>query len=275
MDVAKFLAEDIETVDITSEALLADERAGAEITAKQDCVLAGLEEAEEIFSHLGLEVTGLVSDGERVSKGQAVLKIEGRAKDILAGERLALNFLSRMSGIATETRLLVDLCTPINPKVRIAATRKTTPGFRSFEKKAVELGGGYPHRSGLSDQFLIKDNHLALVPTIEEAVSRARESRWGREGKKVEIEVETLDAARRAVEAGADILMLDNVDPQEAEKGFRLIKELNSEVLVEISGGVTPDNIKLYAEYADRISLGYLTHSIKAADFSLEIVRKQ
>jgi len=272
MDVAGFLAEDIKTSDITSEALLSEEKAKAIIIAKQDCVIAGLEEAMEIFSYLKLDVNTDTNDKKKASKGDTILTIEGRAKDILAGERLALNLLARMSGIATETRKLVDRCRKINPDVKIAATRKTTPGFRAFEKKAVVLGGGEPHRYGLDDAFLIKDNHLKLVPSIQEAINRAKNSEHAQKGKKVEIEVESLGDALDAVKAGADIVMLDNFGPKEAKEAYLRIKEANSQVIVEISGGVTPENIEGYAEHADMISLGYLTHSIRAMDFSLEIV---
>jgi nicotinate-nucleotide pyrophosphorylase (carboxylating) len=271
MDVASFLAEDIKNSDITSEALLSEEKARAIIIAKQDCVIAGLEEAIEIFSYLGLDVKTDTGDGIKTSKGDVILMIEGRAKDILAGERLALNFLGRMSGIATETRKLVDKCNKINLDLKIAATRKTTPGFREFEKKAVVLGGGEPHRYCLDDAFLIKDNHLKLLPSIEEAVLRAKKSEYAQKGKKVEIEVENLDDAIRAVKAEADIVMLDNMSSKDAKEAYLKIKDANRDVIVEISGGVTPDNIEEYAEHADMISLGYLTHSIKAMDFSLEI----
>lgn len=273
MGAESFLAEDIETVDITSEAILSEERATGEIAAKQGCVVAGLQEAEEIFTFLGLDVKNHVQDGDTVDSGQVVLTIKGTAKKILAGERLALNFITRMSGIATETKHLMDTCKKINPDVRVAATRKTTPGFRLYEKKAVKLAGGDPHRFGLSDAFLIKDNHLKLVPSIEEAVKRAKESEWGKEGARVEIEVETVDDARKAAEAEADIIMLDNFGPEKAAEGYRAIMKINPEIMVEISGGVTPENIEKYAKHADRISLGYLTHSIKAMDFSLEIVQ--
>jgi nicotinate-nucleotide pyrophosphorylase (carboxylating) len=271
MDVASFLAEDIKNSDITSEMLLSEEKARAIIIGKQDCVIAGLEEAIEIFSYLGLDIKTDTGDGIKAFKGDIILTIEGRAKDILAGERLALNFLGRMSGIATETRKLVDKCRKINPEVKIAATRKTTPGFREFEKKAVVLGGGEPHRYRLDDAFLIKDNHLKLLPSIEEAVLRAKKSEYAQKGKKVEIEVESLEDAVKAVKAGADIVMLDNMGSKDAKEAYIKIKGANRDVIVEISGGVTPDNIEEYAEHADMISLGYLTHSIKAVDFSLEI----
>ncbi len=271
MDVAYYLAEDIKSSDITSEVLLSEEKAKAIILAKQNCVIAGLSEAIEIFRHLKLDVKTDTGDGRIASKGDTILTIEGRAKDILAGERLALNFLARMSGIATETRELVEKCRKINSNVRIAATRKTTPGFRAFEKKAVVLGGGEPHRYGLDDAFLIKDNHLKLVPSIQEAINRAKNSEYAQKGKKVEIEVESLDDALDAVKAQADIVMLDNFGPKEAKEAYLRIKEANRDVVVEISGGVTPKNIEGYAEHADMISLGYLTHSIRAIDFSLKI----
>jgi nicotinate-nucleotide pyrophosphorylase (carboxylating) len=224
----------------------------------------------EIFSHFELDVESDFSDGDKVSEGDIILKVTGRAKDILAGERLALNFLARMSGIATETRKLVDSCQKINSIVQVAATRKTTPGFRFFEKKAVILGGGYPHRMRLDDAFLIKDNHLKMVPSIEDAILRAKNSKYGVEGKVVEIEVETFEDAQRAAEAGADVIMLDNMDPEQAKMSFYKIKNINQDILVEISGGITPENIHEYAPAADRISLGYLTHSVSAVDFSME-----
>jgi nicotinate-nucleotide pyrophosphorylase (carboxylating) len=270
MDVKFFISEDIESADITSEALLSEERANGRIIAREDCVVAGLSEAMEIFSYFELEVSSEVSDGDRVSKGDVILNVNGRAKDILAGERLALNFLARMSGIATETRKLVDECKKINPIVQVAATRKTTPGFRFFEKKAVILGGGYPHRMRLDDAFLIKDNHLKMIPSIEEAISRAKNSRYAAEGKMVEIEVETFDDAQKAAEAGAHVIMLDNMTPEQAKMSYYKIKNIDRDILVEISGGITPENIQEYAAYADRISLGYLTHSISAVDFSME-----
>jgi nicotinate-nucleotide pyrophosphorylase (carboxylating) len=175
----------------------------------------------------------------------------------------------RMSGIATQTKALVERCRKMNPHVRIAATRKTTPGFRYFEKKAVMLGGGDPHRYRLDDAFIIKDNHLRIVGSVKEAVRRAKKGGFT---KKIEIEVENLRDALEAVNAGADIIMLDNMTPKEAEETAKKIKEIKKSVIVEISGGITPDNIIDYAKFADVISLGWLTHSTKAVDFSLEII---
>lgn len=273
MDVSYFIKEDIENADVTSEALLSEEKAKGQIIAKQDCIVAGIEEAMEIFNYFNLSVNSEFSDGDSILKHNVVLTVNGRAKNILAGERLALNFLGRMSGIATETKRLVKKCRKINPNVKIAATRKTTPGFRVFEKKAVKLGGGYPHRMRLDDAFLIKDNHLKLVSGVEEAIRRAKVSEAARHGKMIEIEVENKEDAKKAVLAGADIIMLDNMSHDDAKSTFLLIKEMNPEITVEISGGITPENIEKYAKYADMISLGYLTHSIKAMDFSLEILK--
>jgi nicotinate-nucleotide pyrophosphorylase (carboxylating) len=272
MDVEYFIKEDIESADITSEALFTNEIAQGQIFAKEGCTVAGLSEATEIFSYLGLNVHSDFADGNNVSKGDIILTVDGRIKDILAGERLALNFLGRMSGIATETKKLVDICSKINTDVKVAATRKTTPGFRIFEKKAVELGGGFPHRMRLDDAFLIKDNHLKLVPSIEEAINRAKNSKYTTDGKKIEIEVENIEDAQKAAKAKADIIMLDNMTPEQVKDAYSKIKEINDGIIVEISGGITPQNIQDYAEFADRISLGYLTHSISACDFSLEIL---
>jgi nicotinate-nucleotide pyrophosphorylase (carboxylating) len=272
MDVVRFIKEDIESADITSEALLSDEKAEGQIRVKEDCVCAGLEEATEIFRYFKLDVSSDVMDGDNVFQDNIILTVNGKAKDILAGERLALNFLARMSGIATETRKLVNLCQKINSNVKVAATRKTTPGFRKFEKRAVKIGGGFPHRMRLDDAFLIKDNHLRLVPSLKVALDRAKSSIYAQEGKVIEIEVENLEDAVLAAKEGAHVIMLDNMASEDAKKAYEKVKAIDKDILIEISGGITPDNIEKYAKYADRISLGYLTHSISAVDFSLEIV---
>jgi nicotinate-nucleotide pyrophosphorylase (carboxylating) len=263
-----FLREDLGKGDITSKALLGKDKAEAVIIAKEDCVLAGLEEAQGIFRLLGLKASTVFVDGQRVKKDDRVLRIEGLAKSILAGERVALNFIMRMSGIATMTRNLVQRCKEINPDVVVAATRKTTPGFRYYEKKAVTLGGGYPHRYGLDSEFLIKDNHLELVGSITEAVNRAKAKG---KGKKIEVEVTNEQEALEAARSGADIIMLDNMMPEVGEGIAKKIREI-SDASIEASGGITPDNIEGYAGYADTISLGWLTHSYRSMDFSLEVI---
>jgi nicotinate-nucleotide pyrophosphorylase (carboxylating) len=196
------------------------------------------------------------------------MEIYGPARALLGSERLALNFVMRLSGIATATRKLVDACRPLNPNIKIAATRKTTPGLRKFEKDAVELGGGIRHREGLYDQFLIKDNHLKIVGSVAEAVRLAKAYR---PGMKIEVEVTDIKMAEEASYAGADIIMLDNMSPAQAAKAAAAIRNVNPKAIVEISGGITPDNIRGYAGFADVISLGWLTHSVRAVDFSLEI----
>ncbi len=263
-----FLEEDVGTGDVTTEALIGQADAEAEIAAKEGCVLAGIAVVKEIFEGEGLAVTVLAEDGARAEKGAAVMRIRGKAAAILRTERLALNFIQRMSGIATLTRELVDMCRAVNPKIQIAATRKTTPGLRKWEKDAVELGGGVRHREGLYDQFLIKDNHLRIVGSVAKAVERARSHR---PDLRVEVEVTDVGMAEEAASAGADIIMLDNMKPDAAGKAAALIRSVDPRITVEISGGITPKNIMKYAEFADVISLGWLTHSVKAVDFSLEI----
>jgi len=267
-----FLLEDVGTGDVTTEALIPDCEAAAEIYAKEACVVAGLAVAGDVFSGEGLTARKLAGDGAVVRKGDAVMCVAGRAAAILRTERLALNFIQRMSGIATQTRELVDKCRAVNPNIRIAATRKTSPGLRRWEKDAVELGGGMRHREGLYDQFLIKDNHLKLVGSVSEAIGRARAHR---PDLKVEVEVTDLKMAEEAARAGADIIMLDNMKPSGAKKAAALIRNINHEALVEVSGGITPENIMMYAGFTDIISLGSLTHSVRAMDFSLEIVGQQ
>jgi nicotinate-nucleotide pyrophosphorylase (carboxylating) len=265
----EYIREDIGSGDITSELVVpADALAKGSVLCKQDCVLAGCREAAEVFESLGAEAKALKEDGSKVAKGEVVLIVSGPARAVLAGERLALNFIMRMSGIATLTDDLVTRCRRVNPKVRVAATRKTTPGFREFEKRAVVLGGGDPHRSSLADGILIKDNHIAIAGGVREALRRARSASFTR---KVEIEVEDERSALEAVEAGADIVMLDNFAPEQAKQLTAKLKAKKPSVLIEVSGGITPDNVEEYAAAADIISLGWLTHSVRSADFSMSV----
>jgi len=265
----EFLREDIGSGDITSELVIpANARAKGRILCKEKCILAGVAEAKAVFEELGAKVSRIKEEGSEVRKGDIVLEVEGPARSILAGERLALNFVMRMSGIATLTHNLVAKCRRINPKIRVAATRKTTPGFREFEKKAVLLGGGDPHRAGLYDAVLIKDNHIRMAGGVKEALRRAK---GGSLTKKIEIEVENEKDARTAVENGADIIMLDNFKPDAAKKLSAELKRINPDVLIEASGGIRPENVDQYAVAADIISLGWLTHSVKSVDFSMEI----
>jgi nicotinate-nucleotide pyrophosphorylase (carboxylating) len=264
----EYLQEDVGFGDITSDILIKDELGNARITANEEGILAGLEEATEIFRELGVKTFPMTRDGEKVSKGMDVLVVEGALKKILLGERLALNFLMKMSGIATTTGAIVRECRKFNPNVRIAATRKTTPGFRVYEKKAVVMGGGDPHRYRLDDAILIKDNHLRVVGSINQAVAKAKSVSFT---KKIEVEVVTIEQAVEAAKAGADIIMLDNMSPEKVEVAFLAVKRLNDRLLVEVSGGLTPENAHKFARHADILSIGWITHSARAIDFNLEI----
>lgn len=268
-DLLRFLAEDLGAGDITTRALAGKARVRAVVVAKKECVVAGLAEAKAVFEHLGARVELRAKEGERLPAGSAPLSVEGPASAVLAGERLALNLMMRMSGIATLTRSLQDKVAAVNPRCRVAATRKTTPGFRRFEKRAVELGGGDPHRFGLFDAFLVKDNHLLVVPDVAEAVRRCRALDPAR---LLQVEADRVEQAFAAAEAGADAVLLDNFTSAQARAAYRDLKGRFPRLLVEVSGGITPHNVTEYADAADRISLGYLTHSAPAIDFGLDVL---
>jgi len=267
--VERFLHEDVGDGDITTLAIIGEETGTARVRANEVSVLAGLKEASEVFGHLGLKVVPLAQDGEEIAAGANVMSVEGPLRAILVGERLALNMLMRMSGIATATRAAVNSCRERDPSVRVAATRKTTPGFRRFEKKAVVLGGGDPHRYRLDDAILIKDNHLAVVGSITEAVKKAKAVSFT---KKVEVEVEDIEGAEEAAAAGADIILLDNMSSQQAGRCAEVIRKIDERIIIEASGGITPDNAPDYAEAVDVISLGWITHSARATQFSLDVL---
>ena len=271
-EIDRFLDEDLRKKgDITSNGLLnTRQKAKAMIIAKQECIVAGLYEAGVVFKKTGATPRLLHKDGTAVKNGDRVMKIQGSARSILKAERLALNIIGRMSGIASETEKLVRHCKHINKNVTIAATRKTTPGFRKFEKKAVKLGGGEAHRFGLFDAVLIKDNHLKLVGSVSEAIRRMKKT-YPR--KTIEIEVENEIDALSAAQMGVGIIMLDNLSPGDGEHIAQKIRKINPGILIEVSGGITDQNIEQYASFADRISMGYLTHSVKNKDFSLEIFK--
>jgi nicotinate-nucleotide pyrophosphorylase (carboxylating) len=271
-DIDRYLSEDLgRGGDITSDSLFTNETANAMIIAKEKCIIAGLEELKTVFKKTGASAKLLVKDGDSLKEKTIVAKIKGSARSILKGERLALNIIGKMSGIASETKRLIEICRQINPNVKIAATRKTTPGFRSFEKKAIIIGGGEPHRYGLYDAVLIKDNHLKVIGSIEKAIKKIKENVAN---KIIEIEVENEKDAIIAAKLNVDVIMLDNFDPKSAETVAKKIRKINKNILIEISGGINAENIAKYATFADRISLGYLTHSIKSKDFSLEIIKK-
>ena len=267
-ELAIYLREDLgKKGDITSDALFTDEKVKAKIICKKDCYISGLEETVNVFKKTGAITKTLFSDGNFISKNSIIAEIKGPARSILKGERLSLNILGRMSAITTETKKLIDLCKPINPNILIAATRKTTPGFRKFEKKAVKVAGGDMHRFGLFDAIMIKDNHIQKIGSVELAIKKIREKL---KDKPIEIEIENELDAITAAKLNVNTIMLDNFKPVDAEKIAKKIRNINPDILIEISGGITENNITKYASFADRISLGYITHSVKNIDFSLE-----
>ena len=269
-DIDRFLKEDLNKKgDITSESIFTNEKVKAQINSKEDCIIAGLDEIKKVFKKTGANTKLLIKDGDFVKKDTIVAEINGPIRSILKGERLALNILSRMSGIASETRDLVEKCKSINKNVKIAATRKTTPGFRKYEKKAVVIGGGEAHRYGLYDAIMIKDNHIKGIGSIEKAIKITKQKKLR---KKIEIEVENEKDAIIAAKMNIDTIMLDNFNPKKGKEIAEKIKKINSKIIIELSGGINSDNIVSYAPYADRISLGYITHSIKSKDFSLDII---
>jgi len=269
----EFLKDDIGWGDITSEALIDDgQMAKGRLYFREDGVAAGLDEVAAIFRILGCDVNAIMRDGNSVSKNQTLMEISGPAKALLAGERTALNILGRMAGIATTVSKIASQVSKVNPSTRIAATRKTLPGFGELDKKAVVLGGGDTHRFRLDDCVLIKDNHLALLPSITEAVRAARSAVSFT--KMIEIEIESLKGAVEAAEAGADIIMFDNMPPGEIGRCLARLSELGLREgrVYEASGGITPENVGEYAASGvDVISMGRLTHSVRALDVKLEI----
>jgi len=267
-DLERFLKEDIGSGDI-SGAVVPDVRVKAHIKACEDGVLAGLEEAKQVFEHFGLGAQTAFSDGAEIKRGDVVLEISGNARSILAAERTALNILGRMSGIATLTRK----CVQRSRGVTVAGTRKTTPGFREFEKKAIVLGGGCPHRYNLAEAILLKDNHIA-VAGLEKAIKSAKKMY---PGKEIEVEVDNVEDALKAAQLGADIIMFDNMDPKEIKDAIELLKEkgLRERVKLEASGGIMLDNLDDYVNTGvDVISMGMLTHSARWLNFSL-IIKKR
>ena len=264
------LAEDIGSGDITTIAVVDKNAEGkAEIIAKENLFVAGTLIAEAIFKtvHEKVEFKAFVKDGDNVKKGKAIARVSGRLSAVLAGERVALNFLQRLSGIETLTSQFVNKVKGL--KVKILDTRKTTPGLRILEKYAVRMGGGFNHRFGLCDGVLIKDNHIAAVGSIAEAVFRAR--RKAPKNMLIEVEAKNLDEVKEAIIAGADVIMLDNMKPYQMKQAVKIIGKT---ALIEASGGVNLKNIREIAKTGvDFISIGALTHSAKAVDISLEVVR--
>jgi nicotinate-nucleotide pyrophosphorylase (carboxylating) len=270
--VGSALAEDLASGDITTDLLVQSDLEGkAAILVKRDGVLVGIDVAKEVFRQVdpSLHFKALVKDGAKVRKGGVVATVEGKVASILKAERTALNFLQHLSGIATETARYVDAVS--GTKAIITDTRKTIPGLRLLEKYAVRAGGGRNHRLNLADGVLIKDNHLAALRSsgvgLGDAVKKARQR--APRAMKIEVEVESVKQAREALSAGADIIMLDNMNVKDMR---RVVELVQGRALLEASGGITLDNVRSVAEAGvDLISVGALTHSAKALDISLEV----
>ena len=261
------LKEDISNEDISTNAVMPDYKKGeVDLICKQDGVICGLNVFARTFTLLdaGTQVELYKKDGDEVKKGEHVARVTGDIRVLLSGERTALNYLQRMSGIATYTRTVVNLLKGC--KTRLLDTRKTTPNMRIFEKYAVKVGGGVNHRYNLSDGILLKDNHIGAAGGVAQAIKMARD--YAPFVRKVEVEVENLDMCREAVEAGADIIMLDNMSPADMKRAVELI---GGRALTECSGNVTEENIKNIIDTGvDYVSSGALTHSAPVLDLSLK-----
>ena len=265
-----FLAEDAVERDITSQALLENTYVSARIEAREEMTLSGIEECVEIFGLVGVAALPEKKDGEKAAPYEVILRLHGRVHSILAAERTALNLLGRMSGIASAADAAGKLAREINDHVRVAGTRKTAPGLRYFDKKAITAGGGLPHRYDLEEAFLIKDTHRSFIP-VDEAVRRCREYS---PKKVIDCEVESVEDALLVAKAGADTIMFDNMSPQDIAGAISALSEagLRDKVMLEISGGIKAETIAAYKGLdIDIISMGALTHSVRCADVSLEI----
>jgi nicotinate-nucleotide pyrophosphorylase (carboxylating) len=273
----QILAEDVGQGDVTAAAIIPTGlTVQAEVIAKEAGIVAGIEEATILAESLGLTVKAQVADGQEIKNKQTLMQLTGDAQTILAVERTLLNLLSRMSGIATATNKLTQKLKKANSKARIAATRKSAPGMLYFDKKAVTIGNGDPHRLHLDDMVLIKDNHIAIVGSALEAVKLAKAKVSF--SKKIEVEVTKAADAVKVAEAGADIIMLDNFSPKQVKEAVELLKAAGflGKVLLEVSGGINSENLLEYAEsQVDIISMGAITHSVKALDISLEIIKSK
>ena len=271
----KILAEDLGQGDITTALIIPSETiAKAEIIAKEPGVAAGIEEAKIFLESLGLQAEALVADGEKIKTKHILMKISGDTRTILSVERTLLNIVSRMSGIATTTRKMMEKLQKAKLKTIVACTRKTAPGLLYFDKKAVQIGGGDTHRLHLDDMFLIKDNHIAVARSIGNAVKKVRER--ASFSKKIEVEVSRVEDVLAAAKAGVDIIMFDNFSPKQIENAIKLLKKAGffRKVLLEASGGITSENIIAFASTGVNIvSLGEITDSPKTLDISLEITK--
>ena len=263
--LSQFLAEDIGKGDITSN-LLAKKKISVKIISRENAIVAGTSYAKEIFKIKGCNAQILKKDGSKIKPNQVIMTITGNAGSILTCERTALNLLTRMSGIATQTNSLVK---KIPKKTKLYATRKTAPGLRYFDKEAVEIGGGKKHRLTLDKMVMIKDNHIAIGDSLLSLIKKTK-----KKYKKFEVEVENTPDAILAAKEGATIIMLDNFSPVQIKKTIQVLKnqKLRNKVKIEASGGINSKNISKYGQTGvDIISVGSITNSVKGIDMSLEI----
>ena len=269
-EVESFIEEDLGYDDVSCT-IVPDRPSEAIIYTKEDCIVAGIKEAGSIFSYLGIQAETTLKDGDRLKGGDIIFRLKGGAVSILRAERLSLNFLGHLSGIATLTRACIDTVRKYSETTRVACTRKTTPGIRKFEKLAVAAGGGDTHRFNLSDSIMIKDNHIKLMG-IEAAIEAAGKTSFTR---KIEVEVESAEDAVLAAKLGADIIMLDNMQPEKVLETLGVLEEkgLRDSVIIEASGGISQANLEGYAKTGvDIISMGSLIHKSRWIDISLEII---
>ena len=268
-ELSRFIVEDVQSGDVTS-VLLPKNKIKAKIVSRENGVLAGVKFAGDIFRLKGCSVKIIKKDGVKVKPNQIILQVSGNARIILSCERTALNLISRMSGIATHTNLLVSKIRKINKKTKLYSTRKTAPGLRFFDKEAVEIGGGHKHRMSLNEMVMIKDNHLLVSKSMKDIIKNARKRH-----KNVEVEVESQRDAILAASSGATIIMLDNFSPGQIKKTITALqkKKLRNKVKLEASGGINSKNIAAFAKTGvDMISVGSITNSVKGLDLTLEVI---
>lgn len=270
--IFEIMREDIGFRDITTAALFPKNmELRADIVSGGEGICAGVEEAAHILKSNTLTVKEVMKEGTPMKEGNVLLEVSGNSRRLFEAERTALNIIQRMSGIATMTNTAAKLANSVNPKVKITCTRKTVLGY--LDKKSVEIGGGDPERWRLDDEILIKRNHLRVVGSVEECMARAKAHRSFT--KRICIEVNNVDDALEAAKDGADVVMFDNMPHDDIERSLKMLKDngLREKVIIEVSGGVTLENVKDYAKYdVDYISMGCLTHSVKGMDVNLRLV---
>ena len=271
-EIERFLQEDISNGDITSDLFIdSTSVSDAQILSREPGLLSGRKELTQIFDYFNIKSNWSFQDGEYFDSNTQIVKLNGSSKSLLLSERVSLNLLGHMSGIATSTNHAVTITKKISPNTNISATRKTLPGLRKYEKYSVIVGGGLPHRYDLNEMILIKDNHHKLITNLKESVNTARDKIDS--NKKIELEVDSLESALNAVDLDVDIILLDNMTPEDISKFILKLKQLSEPPLTEASGGINFSNLESYAStQVDIISMGTLTHSSKSIDFSLQII---